>query len=356
MMSMARPCERRLWTLIAVVAATYTLSCLLYTFLDREQSPLLLRPAALWWKSDAQPYNMTLLDGKNDMEWLIDLPDFHFLINNKRCDGEKDVFLMVFVHSAPTNFRKRQVIRETWGSESNLIHDPMRVVFLLGTVADSEVQHRIQEENEIYHDIVQGTFEDSYRNLTYKHVMGLKWVTYFCRQARFVFKSDDDIFVDIFQLTSFLKDTFGQTGGVANLIMCYLVHSPHVKRSQRSKWRVSFREYPFRKYPTYCSGWGVLMSPDVVFKLYLLSSKVPYFWIDDVHITGTLASRLGISHVDFSDKLDLTSVNMDKWLNSEHLVRPFLFGYPDSDAETIFALWNRTMQYYSNKVTMNYNR
>lgn len=81
----------------------------------------------------------------------------------------------------------------------------MRVIFLVGTVNDSTVQQRIEEENYLHHDIVQGNFLDSYRNLTYKHVMGLKWVTYFCRQARFVFKADDDIFVDIFQLTSFLR-------------------------------------------------------------------------------------------------------------------------------------------------------
>lgn len=236
--------------------------------------------------------------------------------------------------------------RDTWGSEENLSRDPMRVIFLLGTVTDPTIQQRIEKENEMYHDIIQGNFVDSYRNLTYKHVMGLKWVTYFCRQARFVFKTDDDIFVDIFQLSSFLKDTFGQTGGVSNLMMCYLIHSPHVKRSQRSKWRVSFTEYPGRKYPTYCSGWGVLMSPDVVFKLYLLSSKVPYFWVDDVHITGTLASRVGISHVDFTEKLALTAVDMDKWLNSKDVVRPYLFAHPDSDVDTIFALWNRTMQYY----------
>lgn len=49
--------------------------------------------------------------GMNDIEWLVDAPGFQFLINNKRCDGDDTIFLMVFVHSAPTNFRKRQVIR-----------------------------------------------------------------------------------------------------------------------------------------------------------------------------------------------------------------------------------------------------
>lgn len=52
-----------------------------------------------------------ILVGMNDIEWLVDAPGFQFLINNKRCDGDDTIFLMIFVHSAPTNFRKRQVIR-----------------------------------------------------------------------------------------------------------------------------------------------------------------------------------------------------------------------------------------------------
>ncbi|GBM28259.1 Beta-1,3-galactosyltransferase 1 [Araneus ventricosus] len=289
-------------------------------------------------------YKRKLGTCSNDMKWLVDNPGFEFLINDKRCDGADPVFLVVFVHSAPTNFHKRQVIRNTWGHEGNLAHDPMRIVFLLGTVNETRVQQQIDEENALYHDVVQGNFVDSYRNLTYKHVMGLKWVTYYCRQARFVFKTDDDIFVDIFQLTTFLKDTFGQTGGVSNLMMCYLLRSSQVNRSYRSKWRVSFKEYPARKYPTYCAGWGVLMSPDVVFKLYLLSSKIPYFWVDDVHVTGTLASHVGISHADFEEKLSPTAIDVDKWLNGQNVTKPYLFG--NSDSETILALWNRTMQYY----------
>ncbi len=45
-----------------------------------------------------------------------------------------------------------------------------------------------------------------YRNLTYKHIMGLKWVSTHCSNAHTVVKVDDDTFVNIFQLTTFLKN------------------------------------------------------------------------------------------------------------------------------------------------------
>ena len=47
-------------------------------------------------------------------------------------------------------------------------------------------------------DLVQGNFMDTYRNLTYKTVLGHMWVSSFCSQAEFVVKTDDEIYVDIY--------------------------------------------------------------------------------------------------------------------------------------------------------------
>ena len=49
-------------------------------------------------------------------------------------------------------------------------------------------------------DLVQGSFTDSYRNLTYKNVMGLLWVTQFCSHAQYIVKTDDDMFLDMFEI------------------------------------------------------------------------------------------------------------------------------------------------------------
>ena len=39
---------------------------------------------------------------------------------------------------------------------------------------------------------------DTYRNLTYKTVLGHMWVSSFCSQAEFVVKTDDEIYADIY--------------------------------------------------------------------------------------------------------------------------------------------------------------
>ena len=192
------------------------------------------------------PYNLQTL-APFDHSSLVNITEFQFTINNKRCNvnnsSSDELFLVIFVHSAPRNFDKRQSIRSTWGNENNLInsHNEFRLVFLVGQVDNPSLQKKLDEENYLYHDLVQGNFIDSYRNLTYKHVMGLKWVVYYCQNAKYIFKTDDDIFVDIFQLNYYLKGNFGNNYPPKNLIICYVIKNPYPKRSQRSKWRVTFK-------------------------------------------------------------------------------------------------------------------
>ena len=69
---------------------------------------------------------------------------------------------------------------------------------------------QIEHENQLYGDLVQGDFLDTYRNLTYKTVLGHMWVSNFCNQAEFVVKTDDEIYVDLYGMYAltrkFVKD------------------------------------------------------------------------------------------------------------------------------------------------------
>lgn len=114
---------------------------------------------------------------------------------------------------------------------------------------------------------VQGNFHDAYRNMTYKHVMALKYAAYHCPRARYVLKTDDDVFVNMPTVMAFLSVDLSAYGA-RHLLLCQPTYGSKVKRSYRSKWRVSWWEFPHSTYPTYCPGWAVLYSPDVVFSLY----------------------------------------------------------------------------------------
>lgn len=98
--------------------------------------------------------------------------------------------------------------------------------------------------------ISSGNFVDAYHNLTYKHVMGLKWVWENCAQAPRVMKMDDDIFVHVFNFHKLVRDTAANT----NSLICYVQQQMPVTRDQGSKWRVQTHEYPLFYYEDYCSG------------------------------------------------------------------------------------------------------
>lgn len=107
----------------------------------------------------------------------------------------------------------------------------LQVIFLLGR-ANSTFQPLIEREADEFGDILQGTFIDSYRNLTYKHAMGLRWVTTACPSADFILKTDDDVFVNTAYLESYLP-----TLPHHQLILCPLIKDLLVQRSYR--WCIS---------------------------------------------------------------------------------------------------------------------
>jgi len=53
---------------------------------------------------------------------------------------------------------------------------------------DVKKQMLLQQESEEFNDIIQGDFHDSFRNLTIKDIMFMRWMTTYCSQVKFIFK------------------------------------------------------------------------------------------------------------------------------------------------------------------------
>lgn len=295
---------------------------------------------------------------QSDFSVLINIPNFRFTIFSKVCGMNDTIgeypFLLVLVHSAPSNTAKRKTIRETWGEK----RDKMKLVFMFGEVDTPQQQNQLEEEHMVHGDIVQGSFHDAYRNMTYKHVMALKYAVYFCSQARYIMKVDDDIFVNMPNLIAFLTKDLSEWGA-RNLVLCQPTLNSMARRSYRSKWRVSFKEFPHKYYPTYCQGWAIIYSPDVVFRLYHEAQQSEYFWIDDVHITGILAKRLNLVLTPITDFIlseEQTYVFLKKnGSNVGTSSEMFLFGSLDLKQDVFFKLWsllrNKTKHHSNYKIS-----
>nr|XP_027203369.1 beta-1,3-galactosyltransferase 5-like [Dermatophagoides pteronyssinus] len=301
---------------------------------------------------------------------LLNLKDFRFLINEpnicKSIDNDDEqnshLFLAIFIHSATNNFDKRNTIRKTWGNHSfcyGIENLNIRLVFMLGITENETIQNQIEQESQIHGDIIQGSFLDTYRNITYKHLMGLKWINHFCPYASYILKADDDIFVDVHQLIYYLRGKFGDHP--QRLMACYVNKQSRVARSYRSKWRVSYKEYSEHYYPAYCDGWTIIMSNDITLDLYRIANNRPLFWIDDVFISGILANDLQIVHYDFSKSINCyRNEKVNNWLTKSSISLPPMLGLVDANryndpnyiSDTIVSLWNKTVEYYRNNLNI----
>lgn len=278
---------------------------------------------------------------KNDFIQLIDLDNFEFLINHRACkDLDRPPIIVILVHSAPANFHKRKVIRETWGERDTRA----LLIFMIGAVNSTNLQAKIDQEYFAQEDIVQGNFEDAYRNMTYKHVMALKWFVYNCREAGYLLKTDDDVFVNTPLLYRYLESppAIYQQFHRERLLFCYEITRAKVKRTYRSKWRVSYDEYTESYFPSHCPGFSILYSADIVFQLYMQAQKFPFFWIDDVHITGNVASKLNIS-IASTGGLFLNEEQQNDMLSGRIQPDkiPFFFARPNLSESVIRKLWKK---------------
>lgn len=126
------------------------------------------------------------------------------LSNSNKCN--MNIHLLIIVKSSLNHFDRRKIIRQTWGFENQFSEVLIRTVFILGTSYDIDVQKRIREEQKNYGDIVQFDFIDEYYNNTIKTLNAIKWASIHCNSSRFYFFSDDDMYVSVKNLLSYLKN------------------------------------------------------------------------------------------------------------------------------------------------------
>lgn len=212
----------------------------------------------------------------------------------------KDTYMVVLVHSLHSYRDRRDAIRSTWGEAARNgtwpLHGSLagpinvRVVFIFGQHTDARLEASLEQESQISGDIVQGDFIESYTNMTLKSLLGLKWVLEFCPSVRYLFKCDDDMFVNVAAILNLLR-----TSPMTWSIMGPLNRGSKVYR--RGKWGLTKKQYPFYYYPPYESGSGYAISADLIHPLLETSDYVPWIFIDDVYITGILGKILGVGHV-----------------------------------------------------------
>ena len=210
-------------------------------------------------------------------------------------------FLLILVHSYHDHVDKRMAIRETWGSVVSTGTYPgysetfseVILVFIVGIHTNNAKNGAIHIENEKHGDIIKGDFKESYKNLTLKHLFGLKFIVKYCSTVKYIVKMDDDIILHIPSIIRYL-----QNGIPKNTIIGPVSESARVDRQKRSKWFLTCDEYPLTRFPPYVSGAAYILDIPIAHKLLQASHCVPQIYLDDTYVTGFLAKVMDISHLN----------------------------------------------------------
>lgn len=225
---------------------------------------------------------------------------FKYILDGKSvCTSGKDdehveiLFLVFTVHG---NIEARNAIRKTWLEPSNRNSGFIRYVFLLGQPRTKSEAENIFVENTLNSDIVMADFVDSYRNLTLKTIMGLQWATGVCSDAKVVVKTDDDMFINVQNLLKVIKQNSDYLNNSV-LGSCFGEMTP--VRNSSSKWYTSYKAYPNKKFPKFCSGTSYVTGMIVVRKLIDISVDIPFFDLEDVYIGMCLnVLKMKVKHIE----------------------------------------------------------
>lgn len=242
--------------------------------------------------------------------------------------GNRTSFLFL-VHSFVHNTDKRRVIRRYATPMKS-----MRLIFVLGQLGDGLPQTVI-EEMEMHGDIIVGPFLDSYSNLTYKHVFGLKWGLKHCPKVDFVVKMDDDIVANFRAIESLVDETYPVTNDALisrtayKLFAGYIFHEMSVIRHPDNKWCTKRNEFQAHAYPDFCSGWGYITTAETIDSILReLQNISSGFWIDDVFITGSLRVA--------SDDIFLDPLN-DRYSMDERTLKDWALGNQPCSWDKLFS-------------------
>jgi hypothetical protein len=124
--------------------------------------------------------------------------------------------VFIAVVSAPDNFEKRNIIRQTWRTHFNLDNHSTQnkllmnitgFAFILGLADKNVTQIKIEEESKTHKDILQIEIPDIYYRLAIKVAGLFNWLHRYCAaQIDFLLKVDDDVYVNVRNLAHFVNE------------------------------------------------------------------------------------------------------------------------------------------------------
>ncbi|KAK3607580.1 hypothetical protein CHS0354_011116 [Potamilus streckersoni] len=284
----------------------------------------------------------------------------NYLINNPDlCKMNNNILILIVVKTNPLNFERRSIIRDTWSNKAYFF-GVIKVLFLMGNAQNETIQENISREFHEYLDILQGDFLDTYKNLTNKGVMGLRWITENCMQAKMIVKVDDDVVLDTYRLLEIVYPIYENK---TRYILCniFMGGKAPIVRDVKHKWYVKDSELKNiglldkKIYPPYCSGFTVILATDLIPAMFGIAHVTPFFWVDDVYLHGLLPMK--------AKRIDYVSLSRNYTFSYKQAMRCFSGKLPcnflsigETKLHEMRPLWNMIQTYHSRRIKKNTTR
>lgn len=223
---------------------------------------------------------------------------FDLLINQpKKCRRTPGgPFLLIAIKSLVEDFDRREIVRKTWGREGLVNGAQVQRLFLLAVPKNKTAlptwESLVRQESLMYRDILLWDFLDTFFNLTLKEIHFLHWANEFCRNTKFIFKGDADVFVNVENIISFLDNHDASE----DLFVGDIIYNARPIRTRKSKYYIPETMYGLGMYPAYAGGGGFLLSSSTMRKLSQACGQVELFPIDDVFL-GMCLQRINLKPV-----------------------------------------------------------
>ena len=226
--------------------------------------------------------------------------------------------IIILIMSAPSHTNERQAVRQTWLSllahnsvalgRSNIraMKDPTNAFntlvihywFVCGHDKENDVELSLENETQVYGDILRLNYTEKYSVLVYKTLSSLSFSAS-TMNVKFIVKVDDDIYLHVPRLIWWLK-----TASLPEKLYAgHVLNRVRVIRDSRNKWSVSEQYFGETYFPPYCNGPFYILSKNVVVELLQTSTGdwLSSFPIEDAYI-GILAKRIGIKPIQLLRK------------------------------------------------------
>lgn len=243
-------------------------------------------------------------------------PYKYILVPDKSLCYQKENFLIAMIITKADALHDRNRIRNTWASDK---FSELKNFFIVGKQAVEGLNQLIKDESETYHDILQADFLDSYRNLSIKTIVGMKYIEENCN-TKFLLKIDDDIVANTPKIIDYLNSQLSKNKHMQNMFYCRSFHNAKVIRDTKNKWHLTKEEYKEDRFPTYCSGPAYILTGDLPKKLYENSKNTKLITMGDAYI-GLLAVKLKPKFID------IYKFYLYEWYSNKKLIHKIFLNY-----------------------------